>query len=371
MTVQTTDESVIEKWLNERHPFVIYRMPDETCCHGVRQLTNTLTRLEHISELNHHKGFIFVPFHPGKEHSLWIISPEEEVSFTPVLPEENIPPAPIPVPFCGTPEPQPSAAYAACFAKCIDALKRHEFDKLVLSRYQTIEIPSGFSLASAFRAACRRYIHSYVYLLYTPENGFWLGATPEILLSGRQGHYKTVALAGTQALDNGQLSEPWSEKNVHEQQYVTDYIVDCLQKQDIHPHLKGPFTVTAGSLAHLKTELTFTLPPHAESISHLLQSLHPTPAVCGLPKDKAYRFLRENEQYDRGYYSGLLGYLDAEGQTDLYVNLRCMQITDSHIRCFAGGGLLSSSILEDEWTETEKKLQTMKYVIQKGTAHVL
>lgn len=366
MTEQTTDASLIEKWLEDRHPFAIYRMPDETDCHGIRQWTNALTRLEHITELNNHKGFIFVPFHPGKEHSLWIIPPDEVVTFIPQAPDEDIPPAPIPVPFCGTPEPQPSASYAACFSKCIDALNRHEFDKLVLSRYQDIATPAGFSPAKAFCAACKRYVHSYVYLLYLPETGFWLGATPEILLSGKQGHYKTVALAGTQALDNGRLAEPWSEKNIHEQQYVTDYLVDCLRRQDIHPLLKGPFTITAGSLAHLKTELTFTLPAGAEHVSRLLQALHPTPAVCGLPKDKAYRFLRDNEQYDRGYYSGFLGYLDADGQTDLYVNLRSMQMTASHIRCFAGGGLLSSSVLEDEWLETEKKLQTMKYVIQKG-----
>ena len=91
--------------------------------------------------------------------------------------------------------------------------------------------------------------------------------------------------------------------------------------------------------------------------------LHPTPDVCWLPKDTAYRFILENEGYDRKYYSGFIGWLDPEGRTDLYVNLRCMHIEDEQLPLYAGGGLLSSSELNDEWQETEKKLQTMRRIL--------
>ena len=88
--------------------------------------------------------------------------------------------------------------------------------------------------------------------------------------------------------------------------------------------------------------------------------------MCGLPKADAYAFVCGHEHHERAYYAGFLGMLSPYGRTDLYVNLRCMRIESGRICCFAGGGLLASSVLEDEWMETEKKLQTMKYVIQKG-----
>jgi isochorismate synthase len=94
-----------------------------------------------------------------------------------------------------------------------------------------------------------------------------------------------------------------------------------------------------------------------------LKVLHPTPAVCGLPKEKAYRFIKENEGYDRNYYSGFVGMLNPLGKTDLYVNLRCLNYKVNELSLYAGSGLLSASELEDEWQETEKKLQTMKRLL--------
>jgi isochorismate synthase len=96
----------------------------------------------------------------------------------------------------------------------------------------------------------------------------------------------------------------------------------------------------------------------------LLQALHPTPAVSGLPKEEAFRFIEENEGYDRLYYSGFLGMLDAERETGIYVNLRCMHIAHDSLTLFAGGGLLASSSLEDEWEETEYKLKTMLDILE-------
>ena len=127
----------------------------------------------------------------------------------------------------------------------------------MLSRACTDAFPRGFSWARAFGAACRRYVHSYVYLFHTPQTGFWLGATPEILLAGGKGDYRTVALAGTQFLKEGKLAGPWSEKNIREQAFVTEYIGGCLRERDIRFTVEGPYTATAGELAHLKTEYPF------------------------------------------------------------------------------------------------------------------
>ena len=115
------------------------------------------------------------------------------------------------------------------------------------------------------------------------------------------------------------MPQEWGEKNRQEQEYVVSYIRRQLLSLDIHPAENGPYPAYAGALSHLKTSFHFTLRDNRK-LGSLLKVLHPTPAVCGLPKEEAYRFILENEGYDRRYYSGFIGWLDPSGKTDLYVN---------------------------------------------------
>ena len=218
--------------------------------------------------------------------------------------------------------------------------------------------PAGVSIGEAFRRAVERYIYSYVYLCHTPATGTWMGSTPEILLAGRHGAWQTVALAGTQRLDHGRVPTEWDAKNRREQQLVADYIHAQLRTLGIGARTVGPYPARAGELSHLKTEFHFSLPDERR-IGEVLDLLHPTPAVCGLPKEKAYDFILRHEGYDRAYYSGFVGLLDPEGETSLYVNLRCVHIQPSKFTFYAGGGLLASSSLDEEWRETGDKMGTM------------
>ena len=130
----------------------------------------------------------------------------------------------------------------------------------------------------------------------------------------------------------------------------------------IHPDEEGPFTVQAGEMAHLKSLFSFAL-DRTDLLGDLLERLHPTPAVCGLPKEEAYRFILREEGYDRSYYSGFVGWLDPAGKTDLYVNLRCMNIQSHALTLFAGGGILPDSVPEEEWQETKDKMETMRRLL--------
>jgi isochorismate synthase len=209
----------------------------------------------------------------------------------------------------------------------------------------------------------------FVALVYTPQSGMWLTATPETLLSGIDGRWQTMALAGTMPWSDEVL---WSDKNLQEQRYVATYITRQLEHFTSDFTEDGPYTARAGHLAHLRSDFRFTLLDNAR-MGDLLFALHPTPAVCGLPKQATYEFILENEHTPRLYYSGFMGPLNLrlpEGcllgkkpQTHLFVSLRCMQITDSQYRMFAGGGLLKDSIEEQEWQETEAKLETMRRVL--------
>ena len=96
----------------------------------------------------------------------------------------------------------------------------------------------------------------------------------------------------------------------------------------------------------------------------MLKELHPTPAVCGLPKAEAYAFIPENEGYERRYYSGFIGWLDPEGATAISVNLRCMEIRSNEAKLYAGGGILASSEVQMEWEETEEKLKSLDITVR-------
>ena len=364
-------EDIIGRWVAQGGAFVWFREPGQRVCRGIRASLSSLESFPDIPSLDGKTGFVFAPFRIGEGHPLWLLPFGEEVSVRmPAASEAGETEAPVPVEFGGRLERSPSVDYGCVFREFSTALRQGAFRKLVLSRRSTEALPGDFSWARAIYAACRRYVRSYVYLFHTPHTGFWLGATPEILLAGGEGAYRTMALAGTQALCHGEPEGPWSEKNIREQAFVTEYINERLKLRGLVPEAEGPYTVTAGELAHLRTDIRFAL-SSSDRIGSLLQDLHPTPAVCGLPAPEAFRFIGRHEGYDRSYYAGFLGCLSPAGHTALYVNLRCMQgIGAQGIRLYAGGGLLPASVCEEEWLETERKMQTMKYVISKGLRHV-
>ncbi len=121
-------------------------------------------------------------------------------------------------------------------------------------------------------------------------------------------------------------------QNLREQHLVTSYLIKQLSCFNITPGINGPYTVKAGNLAHLRTDLSFCIPDKSKA-GTLLNAFHPTPAVSGLPKNEACQFIQDNEGYDRRYYSGFLGMLDTNGETGIYVNLRCMQIEKNRLLC--------------------------------------
>ena len=188
----------------------------------------------------------------------------------------------------------------------------------------------------------------------------WLMATPEVLLSHDGDCWHTMALAGTMRYSDPLPS--WSGKNVNEQAYVSRYIQDCLSRYSNNVDMNGPYTTRAGNLVHLRTDFSFALSGETR-VGEVLDSLHPTPAVCGLPKQEAHQFIVDNESINRSYYSGFSGPLNLGGKTAFYVSLRCMRILADRYRLYAGGGILPQSEESQEWEETAAKMQAMLSLI--------
>ncbi len=359
----TSKHEIIDTLIRQNRSFAIYRIPGEEKPRFVMQASGSARLFDTIEELNEQQGFVIAPFKVSRECPIVLI--RRDYSELPDNGQMNC----IRMDLEFLPKGNENASerktkdnYIHCFDSFIKPLQENKLDKLVLSRSLTLDREAGFSPARAFYKACKQYLRSYVYLCHTPQTGTWLGSTPEIILSGEKGEWHTVALAGTQPLQNGELPAHWDEKNKREQQIVSNYIHDQLQSLGIASTMEGPYSARAGALCHLKSDFRFKL-EESSKLGNLLSLLHPTPAVCGLPKEAAYQFILEHEGYDRRYYSGFIGWLNPEGRTDLYVNLRCMNINKDTHTLYAGGGLLSSSELNEEWQETEDKLLTMKALL--------
>lgn len=343
---------------------VLYRLP-----HAERawMLKGKTVQLSSCHDLNGRQGFVFVPFQITPEQPILLIEPRE----TSALPLFS---------FSHSREAMmrfyekkdgrqtvPDTDYTADFTCFHDQLQKGTFQKLVLSRSVVEQPEQRHDYLELFRMACSYYPRMFVSVVITEKGGLWLTATPELLLAGDGGRWRTTALAGTMKLDGEQLKGEgeqleWSDKNRREQRMVATYVSECLSRFSSDIQEEGPRGVRAANLVHLRSDFTFSLPDDGH-LGDLLQELYPTPAVCGLPKREAFDFILRHERSPRRYYSGFQGLLGVHGATHLYVNLRCMEILEEGCRLYAGGGLLKDSMADQEWAETEAKMETMRRVL--------
>ncbi len=243
------------------------------------------------------------------------------------------------------------------------------FEKIVPTRSKSIDLPDSFDVIEAFQKLCITYPNAMVSFVSIPAVGTWLGATPELLVCVEgQSIFKTVALAGTKIFEEGVnlKNVTWTQKEIEEQALVSRYIINNFKKirlREFEEH--GPKTVVAGNLMHLKTEFSVDMIatnfPQLGSV--MLNLLHPTSAVCGMPLEPSLEFLQQHEGYDREFYSGYLGPVNINNNINIFVNLRCMQLFEGHAIVYAGAGVTVDSVPEHEWEETEMKLDTLLNVI--------
>ena len=188
--------------------------------------------------------------------------------------------------------------------RCIDEILNSELEKVVIARDLKLKIKK-IDVIKLFLSIVNKYSEAYNFCWYHPETGFWLGASPESLIN-LNGNNKTISLAGTKLKDEN-IKIKWDIKNFEEQEIVTSYLKNTLEPHLTSYTVKGPKTIQAGNLYILQTILTGKLKSNSNVLSNLISMLHPTPAVCGFPKQLAMDFIKKYELIDRKYYSGFLG----------------------------------------------------------------
>jgi isochorismate synthase len=272
-------------------------------------------------------------------------------------------------------EEQEKSKHILIVSEAIKAIEEGLCKKVVLSRKKKIGTITEDNYFLIFQKLCEIYPTAFISLVYLPwKNQIWMGASPETLVhQNSEGYFETVALAGTQNVydKNGVEITPkealWSQKEIEEQALVGRYIINCLKKIRVREYLEeGPKTIKAGNLLHLNSTFRInTKDIFFENLSStMLDLLHPTSAVGGMPKEEALTLLKKLEDYPREFYSGYLGAINVADKSHLYVNIRSMKIENKQIFAYAGGGITENSDPEKEWIETALKLKTIENVFE-------
>ncbi|MCC5921402.1 MAG: chorismate-binding protein [Cyclobacteriaceae bacterium] len=245
------------------------------------------------------------------------------------------------------------------------AILENRLTKLVPARTKTKEHTGDFSIVDKFLEMYFSFPMAFVNLHYTKEFGLWMGASPEILAELKDNRYfHTVSLAGTQwQKDSSSIKDvAWMQKEIEEQALVSRYIIDCFKKIRLREYEEiGPKTVRAGHLYHLRTDFYVDcLETNRQDLfPTMVELLHPTSAVCGMPKEAAVQILLDREAFDRSLFSGYLGPINLRDASHLYVNLRTGFLLEDKVCFFAGAGITEDSDPEKEWEETEMKINTL------------
>ncbi len=369
--------NAITEHLKFQKPLVVYRKPGQSIVTAqLQQKVPQQTFKQHQQE-----GFVFAPFY-SDEMSYFFSTSDAEILKLASFDKSSLDyaePTILPV------EQEilfQKRQHIKLISAAIDKIKQGGCQKIVVSRIA--KYAAQDDAITYFKRLLYKYDSAFAYMWYHPDEGVWLGATPEVLVRTQRNKLKTMALAGTQSANENQTTFVWGEKEKKEQAFVTSFIKDNLNAINgvDQIEISSLKTQIAGKVAHLKNDISARFKP--EKLKEIIKQLHPTPAVCGTPKDEASCFLAENENYKRTYYSGYLGEINKSvtqdrnprkrnvensafrslsKETDLYVNLRCMKLNEGYVHLFLGGGITEESDPEKEWEETLKKASTLASIL--------
>jgi isochorismate synthase len=378
-------EALFSTSLEQNKAIAVWRLPESEKYHAVADISPKIVRVKAIIEKSE-SGFIVSPFiNKDNNDSLFIradifyssanhsvsygkdISEKEKMAFIEKLGDRLDHPEKIILP--GTEEPLVSEtsrdSFGKIVSKAVQKISEGKFKKVVLARQKKVSAKNPLNIIELFFRLAENYNNAFISLISIPQIGVWIGASPELLLSvDKEKIFRAGALAGTQMFrDDLKPSDcVWTQKEIEEQALVSRYIINCFKAIRLREYEEeGPRTVRAGNLLHLKTDFLADIVKlgFPELGTRMLDLLHPTSAVCGMPKAEAMNFILEEEKFDRSLFSGFLGPVNINSESSLFVNLRCARIFHQAAILYAGAGITQDSEPEKEWLETEMKMRTI------------
>ncbi|MEU6477531.1 isochorismate synthase [Streptomyces sp. NPDC047017] len=256
--------------------------------------------------------------------------------------------------------------YAAAVAAAVARMRAGEFDKVVLARTLELTAPEDPDLPAMLNRLARRDPTGYTFALPSAPGRTLIGASPELLVARQGGRVTANPLAGS-APRSADLAEDVrravalleSPKDLHEHAVVVDAVRRALAPLCARLEVpERPTLVRTATMWHLSTTVTGEIAGDHVTALDLASALHPTPAVCGTPTDVARDVIAASEPFDRGAYTGMVGWQDADGDGEWVVTIRCAEAEGRTLRLFAGAGVVAESSPEAETAETAAKFRT-------------
>ncbi|MGA9211791.1 chorismate-binding protein [Kaistella sp.] len=239
--------------------------------------------------------------------------------------------------------------YLSKIQQVINFVKENQLSKLVISRRELLNLEiQKVNLSQTFLNLCKAYPNAFVYF-FIKDGKCWMGAFSEVLgkLNKKTSEFETMSLAGTIPVD-----EVWTSKEIEEQQPVTDYIKNILKEYSTEVTQSETYDHPSGTIKHLRTD--FKAKIKREDLEKIISELHPTPAVCGFPKEFCRNAIAEFEDHPRRFYAGYIK-VETDETIQYFVNLRCAEFFQNAAVLYVGGGITADSSPEKEWRETELK----------------
>ena len=244
----------------------------------------------------------------------------------------------------------------------LENIDRGLLSKVVLARTQDLRFNEFIDPVDIVNKLWKANPGSHVFLIRTSRDSCFLGAAPEIVTDVSKGQFQATAVAGTAGRGHDKKEQQTLAESLLGS--TKDGIEHCITRDDILTRLGtlvddvdaqvSPHVLTLGEMQHLETEIKAKLREGIDAIQ-VLQTLHPTPAVCGLPRQKALDFIEREEPFERGWYAGPVGWFDTDGDAMFVPALRCAVGTGKDWRLFAGAGIVAGSDATSEWEETGVK----------------
>ena len=267
------------------------------------------------------------------------------------------------------PEPQD---YELGVVELLDRVAAGEVSKVVLARSLEITAPERIDVAGVLDNLAAADPDSYAFAVDVPprepgsSSRTFLGASPELLVSREGLRVRSNPMAGSRPRSDDPVEDrrraeelAVSEKDLREHAAVVDAVVAGLRpycRELVVP--ETPSVVSTAAMWHLATEITGELHSAETSALELATALHPTPAVCGTPVEPARAAIEQTEPFQRGYYAGMVGWTDADGDGEWVVAIRSADVEERSLRLYAGAGIVAGSDPADELAETAAKFRT-------------
>ncbi len=259
-----------------------------------------------------------------------------------------------------------SQSFMTGVTRALQLLEEEQLQKLVLACTLTVEQPSGFHWLGTLQNLRQQYHNCYIFSTGQDWQDIFLGASPERLVSIREGLLWADALAGSrprgetdhedQQLRDGLYHSP---KERHEHQVIVEFLCQTLDQLGMTCEFPTePRILELSNIQHLQTLIQARVcqPIH---ILEIVAALHPTPAVAGYPRARARQWLEQLEAFDRNGYAAPLGWVTPQGEGEFIVGIRSAHLQGTRAHLFAGAGIVKGSQPEREWQEILLKLQAM------------